>query len=586
VRVPVSTKLHALPALVIVTSLLVPAPAKARDTVRPRGAAETPAAEVDKLFSPWDKPNSPGCLVGIIKDGAIVYKRGYGMANLDYDIPISPKSVFPIASLSKQFTAACIALMSDDGTISLEDDVRRYLPEMPDYGRPVKVRHLIYHTSGIRDYGNELLPLTGSHEGALSDGDVLGLLARQKGLHFSPGEAYRYSNSGYFLLGMIVKRVTGKSLRAYAHERIFKPLGMGNTHFHDDPTQVVKNRVVGYSWGGEGAFQMKAANINGAGGDGGVMTTLKDLFLWDLASYEGGLGKAGFFGRLLTPGKLNSGERTGYAFGLNLGEYRGLKTVWHTGAFPGFRTAYVRFPGRRFSVIILANLGGPKGLDANQLAYRVADIYLAQALSAQGRRPEPKPAPTFVKLPGKDLEDKKRAFLDPDGTPWVFSAKGGTLQVTYGVFAPRAIRTGALSATRFQSVADPFRFELEFPDPRKDGPGVIRVHPEGGKPFPLKRARLVSPTQEELREYVGAYFSEELQTTYRIAPRDGRLVLVCRNTPDSPLGPTVRDAFKARRRNNRNLQLTFVRDSKDRVCALLLSKAGGVRDIRFIRKAD
>jgi CubicO group peptidase (beta-lactamase class C family) len=269
-----------------VTSLLVPAPAKARDTVRPRGSAETPAAEVDKLFSPWDKPNSPGCLVGIIKDGAIVYKRGYGMANLDYDIPISPKSVSPIASLSKQFTAACIALMSDDGTISLEDDVRRYLPEMPDYGRPVKVRHLIYHTSGIRDYGNELLPLTGSHEGALSDGDVLGLLARQKGLHFPPGEAYRYSNSGYFLLGMIVKRATGKSLRAYAHERIFKPLGMGNTHFHDDPTQVVKNRVVGYSWGGEGAFQMKAATINGAGGDGGVMTTLKDLFLWDLASYE------------------------------------------------------------------------------------------------------------------------------------------------------------------------------------------------------------------------------------------------------------------------------------------------------------
>jgi CubicO group peptidase (beta-lactamase class C family) len=580
----VTTKLRVLPGLVIVTSLLVAAPGKARDTARPRGSAETPAAEVDKLFAPWDKPNSPGCLVGIIKDGAIVYKRGYGMANLDYDIPISPKSVFPIASLSKQFTAACVALMSDDGAISLDDDIRRHLPEMPDYGRPIKVRHLIYHTSGIRDYGNELLPLTGRRDGALSDGDVLGLLARQKGLHFPAGEAYRYSNSGYFLLGMIVKRVTGKSLRDYARERIFKPLGMGNTYFHDDPTQVLKNRVVGYSSAGGGAFQMRPAD-NGFG-DGGVMTTLKDLFLWDLASYEGGLGKAGFFDRLLTPGKLNSGVPTGYAFGLNLGEYRGLETVWHTGAFPGFRTAYVRFPGRRFSVIILANLGGPRGLDANQLAYRVADIYLAGALAARGRGPGPKPAPTFVKLSGKDLADKQGAYLDPDGTPWVFAAKGGTLQVTYGAFAPRAIRTGALSATRFQSVDDPFRFELEFPDPGKDGPGVIRVHPDGGKPFPLKRARLVSPTQEELREYVGEYFSEELQTTYRVAPGDGRLFLVCRNTPDSPLAPTVRGAFKARRRNNRNLQITFVRDHKDRVCALLLSKVGGVRDIRFVRKAD
>jgi len=209
--------------------------------------ADEKTVKVDELFAKWDSTVSPGAALAIIKDGEIIYKRGYGMVNLEHNIPITTTSVFRIGSTSKQFTASCIAILSLQGKISLDDDIRKYVPELPRYERPITIRHLVHHTSGIRDY------LTLAEIAALMDDhfytpeDSVELLGRQKKLNFLPGEEHIYSNSGYFLMGVIVERESGKSLNDFAQEHIFKPLGMKDTHFHDDHTMVVKKRADGYS---------------------------------------------------------------------------------------------------------------------------------------------------------------------------------------------------------------------------------------------------------------------------------------------------------------------------------------------------
>lgn len=327
---------------------------------------------IDALFAEWDKPDSPGAALGIIHDGDLVYTRGYGMADLEHGVPIAPKSVFYIASVSKQFTAASIVLLALRGRISLDDDIRTYVPEIPRYEHSITVRHLIHHTSGLRDY-LDLMALAGSDFTECFDiQDAVEILSRQEGVNFAPGEQYLYCNSGYVLLAEIVKRVTGTSLREFAETSIFRPLGMHHTLFDDDITRGVANRVISYRPGDNGDLQAWPKNFN-AVGSGGLLTTVEDLYLWDQGIYEGTLGGQAFVDRMLTPGTLNNGEELTYACGLVLGEYKGLKTVGHSGGMLGFRTEMMRFPEQRFTVICLCNLST---MTPRKLAERIADLYL------------------------------------------------------------------------------------------------------------------------------------------------------------------------------------------------------------------
>jgi CubicO group peptidase (beta-lactamase class C family) len=240
--------------------------------------------KVDKLFAQWDKPDSPGCALGVIKGGKLVYKRGYGSANLDYNAPLTSESVFYIASTSKQFTAASILLLVRRGAISLDDDIRKYFPELPKYEAPITVKHLVHHTSGVRDY-LELMGMADRRmDGPFGNEVAVELIARQKGLNFKPGERFLYSNSNYVLMAEIVRRASGKSLREFADENIFRPLGMTNTHFNDDLTAVVKNRVVSYAPISPGRFRQFVKTIE-AMGDGNLLTTVEDLAKWDQNFY-------------------------------------------------------------------------------------------------------------------------------------------------------------------------------------------------------------------------------------------------------------------------------------------------------------
>lgn len=416
-------------------------------------------ARVDRIFERWDRPGSPGCALGVVQDGRLVYKRGYGYANLDYGIPITPQTVFYIASVSKQFAAASIVLAARQGYLSLDDDIRKWIPELPDYGSPITIRHLIHHTSGLRDYLT-LLDLTGRSADVNTDEEVINLIAQQKDLNFTPGTEYSYSNSGYFLLSQIIERATGQSLREFADEHLFRPLGMANTHFHDDPRHVQENRAVGYLPTDDGEYRIAVlANFDKVG-DGGLYTTVEDLYLWDQNFYHNRLGGEGFVDQLLTRGVLSNGDTLDYAFALVHGDYKGLSTVEHGGSYQGYRTALLRFPEQRFSVILLCNEGT---IDPDSLARQVADLYLADAFT------------------------------------------------------------------------------------------------------------------ESLAAYVGSYYSDELDTTYRLLVRDGHLVVQRPSVPDTRLTPQGNGAFRVE-----SYSIRFLRDARGRVHAFALD-AGRARDIRFTK---
>ncbi|MGH7555089.1 MAG: serine hydrolase domain-containing protein, partial [Longimicrobiales bacterium] len=328
---------------------------------------------VDAIFAQWDRPGSPGCALGIIRDGRIVYSRGYGYANLDYDIPITPRMVFYSGSVSKQFTAAAVALLAADGRISLDDDVRKYIPELPQYARTITIRHLIHHTSGLRDI-YVLMDLAGLRlEDVFTDQDAIRLIARQKELNFAPGDEHLYSNSGYFMLAQIVKRVTGRSLREYADERIFKPLGMTHTHFHDETDHILKNRVVSYQPDGRGGFRISYLTNFDKVGAGGLYTTIEDIARWDANFDQPKVGGAAFLRQIHTRGRLTSGDSLSYAFGLTIGELNGLRSVRHSGSMMGFQAHFLRLPDQRFSAAALCNLGT---MNPGSLLERVAEVYL------------------------------------------------------------------------------------------------------------------------------------------------------------------------------------------------------------------
>ena len=343
----------------------------AREAYAQSPARDALTAAVDSVFSRYTA-NTPGCAVGVYRNGATLFAKGYGLANIEYGAPITPKTPFIVGSVSKQFTAAAIALLVEEKRISLTDDVRQYVPELPDYGTPITIDHLVHHTSGLRDWW-ELVGLAGMrYDDTYTVQDVLDMTARQRGLNFKPGDRYLYSNTGYILMGVIVQRVTGQSLREFAAARFFGPLGMKDTHYQDDHRQTVRGRAYAYSPAVNGAYPINVWN-NDLVGQGGVMTTVLDLAKWDENFYTGGVGGSGFLARQLQRGRLNSDSVLAYAFGLEVGSYRGLPIVEHTGSTGGYRAVITRFPAQHTSVAVLCNISIAT---PDVLARRVADRVL------------------------------------------------------------------------------------------------------------------------------------------------------------------------------------------------------------------
>lgn len=410
--------------------------------------------QVDQLFAAWSRSESPGCSVAVTDAGRIILERGYGMADLEQGVAIRPDTVFNIASASKQFTATAMLLLAEQGKLSLDDDVRKYLPELPDYGAPITLRQLGNHTSGLRDFP-ELLALGGWNW--LDDvplARALDVIVRQKHLNFAPGSEYLYSNTGYLLLGVIVQRVSGQSLGAYAFEHIFQPLGMLHTRFYDDRRMIAKGRAMGHvkrASGEYGAWRPTYEIV----GDGAVLTTVQDLALWErnfLDPYLG-LDPAKLVAQLTEPGRLGDGKKIDYGFGLDLREYRGLRMVSHAGNIPGYAAFMVHFPDQRVGVRVLCNLGG---LPARKLGLSIADLYLEGQFTGSAAET----LPSVMKAAGVHQPVSPRQLQEYTGTYYseeldarhAIRVDGDGLLSSVGYLPP--IRLTAIGPDRFEYAED------------------------------------------------------------------------------------------------------------------------------------
>jgi CubicO group peptidase (beta-lactamase class C family) len=536
------------------------------------GSQETTrlAKKVDAVFAKWDTTMSPGCAVAIIRDGKVIYKRGYGMANLDHDVPIRTDSVFHVASMSKQFTAAAIILLEQERRLSFDDPIHKYLPQLPDFGHTITIRHLVHHTSGLRDQWG-LLDLSGWRysRDLITDSDIMSLIYMQKELNFPPGEKMQYSNTNYTLLGQVVEKVAGKSLREFTTSRLFKPLGMSDTHFRDDFQEVVKKQATGYTRDTEkDEFRVSVTNFNTVGATS-LLTTVEDLALWDQNFYEPKVGGNAFLENMHQLGSLKSGEILNRAFGIKILEYRGLKAVESGGHDAGYRSVMLRFPDYRFTVICLCNLAE---ISAGSLSELIANIYLEQEFTTDNGNP---PRPSAFTISDKELS-RFEGLYRCDNQPSVIrtTAVQGKLVAQLGEWQ---MEWRPVEANLFVHNALKARFEAK----ESDWPSTLVIEWKGEEGSSVyQRQEPYQPEVQQLKDFVGVYRSNEIDPVYRITLTGKEIILHRQKSAPDPLEPLFEDAFRGSVASGSVLR--FERDKKNNVVGFKWN-GGGVQNFRFLK---
>ncbi len=513
---------------------------------------------VDSVFMHLDRTDAPGCAVGVSEQGRMVYTRGYGMADLQHRIAIGPQSIFHVASVSKQFAAIAVALLAEEGKLSLDDDVRKYVPELPAYEAPITIRHLMHHTSGLRDQWN-LLGYAGWRfpTDLITEQDVLNIVGRQRALNFRPGAEYVYSNTGFTLLAVIVQRTSGQSLASYAQARFFGPLGMRNTHFHDDHSMIVPGRTSAYAPRSGGGWRISIPTFDTYGATS-LFSTAEDLLLWMAMLDNPAAGATELIRAAQTSAVLNDGTPTNYGYGLTLNTWRGIRAIGHGGADAGYRAYVERYPDFGVAVAVLCNAAnaGPNNL-ARAVAARVLENRLPLEM-VEARAPEHRPSAAAreawvgvyrdtvsqavlrVRLAGDSvlLNDVRLAF-GSDTTATASSMEGWY-----------SLQPGVATAT-------------------------IRMHPKGTRQRIFVRQL---PALPGVDAYRGTYSSVELDVQYLLAQRDGTLRLSHRKLGDLALEPAGRDVFTTPNGGT----LVFQRDRRGRVTGFTLNDVR-VRGVGFVR---
>ncbi|WNG39052.1 serine hydrolase [Archangium minus] len=479
-----------------------------------QAASASPAdrhKQVDAVFAPWAGPTTPGCAVAISRDGVLDYARGYGMSNLEYDVAITPESIFHVASIAKQFTAFSIGLLAQEGKLSLEDDIRKYLPEMPDYGKKITLAHLIHHTSGLRDQWS-LLNLAGwRFDDLITEEDVLWVAAKQRGLNFEPGTEDLYNNTGYTLLAVIIKRVSGKPLRAFADERIFRPLGMTATHFHDDHTEIVRQRTSAYRQrkGGGWSISIPVFDVYGASS---LFTTVGDLLKWEENFVHARVGGRALVEWMQKSATLNNGVAISYGGGLYVGTYRGLRTVGHSGADAGYRAEVIAFPDQRLAIVALCN-GATIAPDT--LTRKVADVYLGDRMTAV--------TPPAVEVPETELSALAGVYWSQLSDAVLrLEVKDGVLR---RIDAPTSLVPLGNGAFRVGESTEEWRFPAPAAGAPAHAPRELHILGEPLPPRVFARVTAPLPTVSALSSFAGQYRSDEVDMTYTVRVTDGKLTV-------------------------------------------------------------
>ena len=492
-----------------------------------RGGA-APDNSVGTIFSRWNSPSTPGCAVGAAVNGRPVLAEGYGLADLEHDVKITPDTIFEAGSVSKQFTAAAVLLLARDGKLSIDDPVRTYIPELPDYGHPLTIRHVLTHTSGLRDWGSvEAIAGWPRTSRAYTHDHVLDIVSRQKSLNFMPGTRWSYSNTGFNLAAIIVERVSGKSFSDFTRERIFGPVGMTHTSWRDDFTRVVKNRAVAYSER-DGVFHtdMPFENVYG---NGGLLTTVGDLLKWNENFRTSQIADAAFETLQQQPAHLSDGRPLGYAFGLFETTTNGIRIVEHSGSTAGYSAHLLRMPDQNVSVAVLCNATSAHATD---YAHEVADLYLPTHASTVPSPAKPVPG-------GSEGFHVNEVFKNVDNGSVISTFPGGSM--------------------------------WKIADER------LRVTDRYGVEQMFERARQ-SYSSASFPQFDGTYSSNEAETTLTVAVANGNLTITRRPNAMFTLKPLYVDAFSAPRLGT----IIFRRDAGGRVTALSVVD-DRVWDMRFER---
>jgi CubicO group peptidase (beta-lactamase class C family) len=527
------------------------------------GAVAPDPARVDAVFSKWTA-GTPGCAVGVATDGKVVLEKAYGMADLEHDVPNAPDTIFEAGSVSKQFTAAAVLLLAREGRLSLDDLARKYVPELPDYGKPLTIRHLLTHTSGLRDWG-EVESMAGwpRTSRVYTHANVLDIVSRQRSLNFEPGSNWSYCNTGYNLAAVIVSRVAGTSFADFCRTRIFEPLGMTHTSWRDDFRRVVKGRAIAYSE--TNAVYRQNMPFENVHGNGGLLTTVGDLLKWNENAVTQKVGDAEFLRQELQPGKLNDGTSHGYALGLYIRTFMNVPEVGHSGSTAGYRAYLARFPKQHTSVAVLCNAASA---DADRYAHEVAALYLGNVLvppqaNAAARAEDEAPRQSVL----ASRAGLYRSLLTGMPLGILYNESKLTLE---GASAPANILMAG-SESHLESPDSGRKFDF-------DGRG-LKVTGVNGLSERFERVERASPSAAELAEFTGAYASDEAEAELLVALSGDALVVKRRPNTTIDLRPVYKDAFQAP-----GLGLVrFRRDAAGKVEALSVT-ADRVWDMRCVRR--
>lgn len=513
-------------------------------------------AGAERAFEKAAKTNSgpaPGCAVGVSLNGVSVFEKAFGLAEMEHNIPNTPQTIFESGSVAKQFTAAALVLLQQDGKLNIDDPVRKYIPELPDYGKPLTIRHMLNHTAGLRDWGS-VMSLTGAGRGdrVVTQEIALDIVSRQKSLDFVPGAEYSYSNSGYNLAAIIVERVSGQKFGDFTRDRIFKPLGMTNSSWRDDYRKLVTGRAQGYSKAGPTAPWMLNMPIMNVIGNGGMLTTVGDWLKWNAALDAKTFGEP-FVKALETQGVLNDGRKISYALGLDVGNYKGIKEVTHSGGTAGYQTYLARFPEKKLSVAALCNGFPPSSGD---IVYSVVDEIFG-------------PFPEAAKVEGVAVPEeqlKKYAGIwrnDVTRNANMIALDKGELKI---------------NGTALKGTVDGSFMLGERKMTFKDGSPVTAsiANPDGS----FTRLTMVSewkPAAADLAEFTGDWYSEEAQSAVKLTLEGDKAFVVIRPVAKLPMAPIYKDHFASQ-----GYVVWFTRDASGKIDKM---HVGGsrMRDMLFER---
>jgi CubicO group peptidase (beta-lactamase class C family) len=562
--------------LIAVAVLLVGAiaTAKSNNRYQSNGIKDSLEIKIDTLIAQMGlSVTTPGGVVGVIKNGKLIFIKAYGVANFKTKEPNTTSTLFNLASVSKQFTAAAILILANEKKLSLKDDIRKYIPELPDYGYTITIENLVHHTCGIRS--NDVLKLLASTQDSTeTQEEIYNLIIKQKSLNFKPGDEFLYSNSGYVLLVKIIEKTSGMIFSKFIEEKIFKPTGMNETVIYDKAGKIIPNSAAGHIWGGNEKFKKTGTMNNTVVGQSNIYTCVNDFLQWDNNFYKSKLGKWDFARAITSRTTLSNGDTCSYAFGLDIGEHNGLKTISHQGGTADFTAQYIQVPAEKFAVVCLFNIA----VDVTTLAYKITDLYIKgkPKTAAASLHPQKVMVDTAVleKYVGKYFDEKQwlMATITKEADHLVFQAP---YQDKFEIYP-------SSDTSFFATIAD---VKFIFSKDSKGATAKITIIQDGQKfPMAYLGTNVFPLKTEQLSKYAGTFYSEEINATYPVLFKDNKLYVkfpqslarFCKDNPEAELLSEYADYFASP-----VCGFQFTRNAANEISGFILKDVGRVRNLVF-----